>query len=63
MASDFPGMKFAKFNCGTNDKKFSIAKKIKALPTFHIYHNTEKVGQFVGANARELRKYIQQFAQ
>jgi thioredoxin 1 len=58
MASEMPGVRFAKFDCGANDKKFVKELGIKALPTFHLYVNGVKRDQFVGAKARELRRFI-----
>jgi thioredoxin-like negative regulator of GroEL len=53
-------IKFAKFNCGTQDKRFAIEKGIKALPTFHMYRANEKQGEFVGAKPAALRKFVEQ---
>lgn len=53
-------IKFAKFNCGTQDKRFAIEKGIKALPTFHMYRGNEKQGEFVGAKPVALRKFVEQ---
>lgn len=59
-AAEYEGVKFAKFNCGTNDKRFAIEKGIKALPTFHMYKDNEKLGEFVGAKPALLRKFVDQ---
>jgi len=55
-------MKFAKLNCTTEPsaKKIAMAQGIKALPTFHVFRNSERVGVFVGGKPSQLRKFIEE---
>lgn len=52
-------MKFAKINCGTCDRSFPKSMNIKALPTFHVYKKSEKVGDFTGARSVQLRRFLE----
>jgi thioredoxin-like negative regulator of GroEL len=60
MAAEMPNVKFAKLNCTTDAaaKKIAMAQGIKALPTFHLFRNNEKVGTFVGGKPTALRKFL-----
>jgi thioredoxin 1 len=60
MATEMPNVKFAKLNCTTdaNAKKIAMSAGIKALPTFHLFRNNEKVGTFVGGKPTALRKFL-----
>jgi thioredoxin 1 len=62
MAQELPAMKFAKLNCTTETsaKKIAMAQGIKALPTFHVFRNSERVGVFVGGKPSQLRKFIEE---
>lgn len=55
-----PNVKFAKLNCTTdaNAKKIAMSAGIKALPTFHLFRNNEKVGTFVGGKPTALRQFL-----
>jgi len=62
MAAEMPNVKFAKLNCTTDNaaKKIAMAQGIKALPTFHLFRNNEKVGTFVGGKPTALRKFLEE---
>ena len=57
---DFDGVSFAKFNCGSDpdNKIYAVGAGIKALPTFHLYQGSEKVGEVTGARAKELKELV-----
>ena len=59
---DFDGVSFAKFNCGSDpdNKIYAVGAGIKALPTFHLYRGSEKVGEMTGAKAQKLRDLVTQ---
>lgn len=60
MAVEMPNVKFAKLNCTTDPaaKKIAMGQGIKALPTFHLFKNNERVGVFVGGKPAALRKFL-----
>lgn len=60
MASEMPNVKFVKLDCTTDPaaKKIAMGLGIKALPTFNLYKNNEKVGTFVGGKPTGLRKFL-----
>jgi thioredoxin-like negative regulator of GroEL len=60
MAVEMPHVKFAKLDCTTDvgAKKIAMAQGIKALPTFHLFRNNERVGVFVGGKPQALRKFL-----
>lgn len=55
-----PNVKFVKLDCTTDPaaKKIAMGLGIKALPTFNLYKNNEKVGTFVGGKPTGLRKFL-----
>lgn len=60
MAAEMPNVKFVKLDCTTDPaaKKIAMGLGIKALPTFNLYKNNEKVGTFVGGKPTGLRKFL-----
>eukprot|EP00879_Flechtneria_rotunda_P000426 GHRR01000520.1.p2 GENE.GHRR01000520.1~~GHRR01000520.1.p2 ORF type:complete len:181 (+),score=35.72 GHRR01000520.1:79-543(+) len=63
MAQQLPQLKFAKLNCSSDPaaKKIAIAQGIKALPTFHMFRNSERVGILVGGKPQQLRKFVEEY--
>ncbi|KAF8555115.1 thioredoxin [Imleria badia] len=55
--SDKEGAEFYKLDI---DKvpEIATALSIRSIPTFHVYKNKERLGQFVGANRAELRSLV-----
>ncbi|KAF8062959.1 HMA1 [Scenedesmus sp. PABB004] len=64
MAQQIKGVKFAKLDCTTDAeaKKIAMAAGIKALPTFQMFRNGERVGVFVGSKHVQLRKFVEDTA-
>lgn len=62
MAAEYSkkGVRFAKMDCGQSDesKKWAMRNKIKLLPTFRLYSQTEQTGELTGTKMAELRAMI-----
>ena len=59
MSDQIDTMKFAKINCEKNERRFFSGLGIRALPTFHIYKNQQKVGEYTGGKMSDLKKLVQ----
>lgn len=63
LSREFRSVAFAKFNCADGDNgnnKFAVQCGIKALPTFVLYRDSQKVGEVTGAKAMQLRRLVAQ---
>jgi len=59
LQDEMPHIKIVKFNCNKQNKDLGKALNIRVAPTFHLYRNSQKVGEMTGAKIDKLRNLIE----
>ncbi|KAF5834326.1 thioredoxin-like protein [Dunaliella salina] len=59
LQDEMPNIRIVKFNCNKQNKDLGKALNIRVAPTFHLYRNSQKVGEMTGAKIDKLRSLIE----